>query len=292
MPMTLPNFLFRAAALFVGFGCTVEAFAASPAFAAIELSAPPRADLQILGDYLSAYPETEKTGLKANQSGLTRAQVVALYNSLYVTSNNAAIGWVGAGSPTCNPGTTQDSFKTATLNRINFIRQISGLPPITFFNASDAQAQGAQSSALMQGVNPGLSHTPPAGWLCYSAIGAAAAGKSNLAKGLSGPTAINAYVDEGGNAGHRRWILFPPFAKSYSGDVSGIGVTQASDLLVIQSGNDGTWGARPATPDGVAWPPGGFVPYQVMPSASNAWSFSYPNANMAAAIATNLRPSG
>jgi hypothetical protein len=36
-------------------------------------------------------------------------------------------------------------------------------------------------------------------------------------------------------------------------------------------------------PNGVAWPPGGYVPYQVLPSTSNRWSFSWPGANMSAA---------
>ena len=267
-------------------GCGTWLMLGASAARGAQLLDAPRADATVLHEYLSAHPETGKNGLKSNQSALTRGQVANLYNTLFVTGNGAAMGWVGAGSPTCDPGTTNDSFKTATLNRINFIRQISGLPAITFFNATDVVGQGAQSSALMQGVNPGLMHSPPATWTCYSAAGANAAGKSNLAKGLSGPTAINAYMDEAGSAGHRRWILFPPLAKSYSGDVSGTGVTQASDMWVIQNGNDGTWGPRPATPDGVAWPPGGFVPYQVLPKNSNAWSFSYPNANMSAANAT------
>ena len=55
-----------------------------------------------------------------------------------------------------------------------------------------------------------LSHFPDPGWACYTADGAAAASKSNLSLGESGPTAVDGLMDDFGASnlavGHRRWI--------------------------------------------------------------------------------------
>ncbi len=56
---------------------------------------------------------------------------------------------------------------------------------------------------------------------------------------------------------------------------------QANALWVL-----GPWGVRPSTPNGTGWPPQGFVPYLVLPTSSNRWSFSYPSANFASANVT------
>jgi uncharacterized protein YkwD len=246
----------------------------------------PRADSSALdGAYIDSDPV--RSDRKANQSSLTRAQVVDLYNTLYVPGNGAAVGWTGSGWPSCAPGTTSTAYRQHMLNRINFFRRIAGLPPIAFFAASDFAGQAAQASALMQGVNNDLDHSPPSGWLCYSATGATGAGKSNLGLGYSGTSVVDGYMDDNGvgnePVGHRRWLLYPPFAKGFSGDVTGGGVASANSLWVIPNGSDGTWGSRPAMPNGVAWPPGGFIPYQALPDISNRWSFSWPGANMSAA---------
>ncbi len=261
----------------------------------VELGPAPIADRELLQQF--SLPSEASGQPKANQSNLTRAQVVTLYNTLYVPGSSATMGWTGVGTPTCTPGTTNASFRQAVLDRMNFFRQVAGLPTITFFTSADTIGINSQSSALMQGsnswtaVNP---HAPPASWTCYTSGVATAAGKSNLGKGVSGPSVITAYIDDNGTTnnvvGHRRWILYPPLAKSFSGDVQTTAgspsVTSANDLWVIADGADGTWGSRPSMPNGVAWPPGGFVPYQVLPSASNRWSFSYPNADMSAAAVT------
>jgi hypothetical protein len=253
------------------------------------LEAAPQVDLSVLERFLQVSP-TRASERKANQSSLTRAQVVNLYNTLYLSASGVAMGWTGVAAPTCAPGSVNASYRQATLDRFNFFRQVAGLPSISFFAETDLPGAGAQASALIQGSNPGLSHTPTTTAVCYSANGATAAGKSNLAKGAAGAGAITLYVDDPGSSntfvGHRRWILYPPLAKSFSGDVGGTGVSTASDLWVIQNGNDGTWGPRAAMPNGVAWPPGGFVPYQALPAQSNRWSFSWPGANMTNAVAS------
>jgi hypothetical protein len=255
------------------------------------LPPPPQADAAYLNQFLDVSPA--RSDRKANQSSLTRAQVVNLYNTLYVPGNSASMGWTGAVPPTCTPGAVSAAYRQATLDRVNFFRQVSGLPTIAFFSASATSALNAQSSALMQGANswapPVNPHAPPTNWKCYTSGAALAAGSSNLSKGSAGPQAINDYMDDFGSfntsVGHRRWLLYPPMANSFSGDVPSAGtspnnITSANNFIAFGSGVNGT---RPSMPNGVAWPPGGFVPYQALPNASNRWSFHWPGANFLAA---------
>jgi hypothetical protein len=150
-----------------------------------------------------------------------------------------------------------------------------GLPTqITLNPISSAKSQEA---ALMMTANGTLSHSPPPSWTCYTAAGAEAAGKSNLALGQSSlSAAMTAWIGDSGitSAGHRRWILYPPLAEVGIGAVTG-GGPKSYVLWVI-----GNFGSRPLSPEWVAWPPPGFVPYPVV---SSLWSFAYPGANFSGA---------
>jgi hypothetical protein len=134
---------------------------------------------------------------------------------------------------------------------------------------------------LMMSANSALDHAPPTTWACYSAAGAEAAGRSNLALGASGVggyfSAIDLYMSDTGvpSLGHRRWIIYPPQVEIGTGDT-----TNSNSLWVL-----GSSGARPAMPNGVAWPSAGFVPYQLIPP-SMAWSFSMDGANFASTSVT------
>src|SRR5581483_4102849 len=143
-------------------------------------------------------------------------------------------------------------------------------------NAWNAKAQQA---ALMMSAQGSLSHSPDTNWSCYTAGGAEAAGKSNLALGADAAAAIDLYMDDpgsGGNAaaGHRRWILYPPTKIMGTGSIPSSGGWAANDLWVI-----GGSGSRPSQPAWVAWPPPTFVPWQIMPRSSSRWSFSFPGAS-------------
>jgi hypothetical protein len=86
-------------------------------------------------------------------------------------------------------------------------------------------------------------------------------------------------------AGHRRWILYPQTQSMGSGDVSASGGNNSANGLWVFDGNYGT--VRPATRDTfVAWPPKGYVPYQVV---WPRWSFSYPGADFSVATVTMMR---
>ncbi len=207
-----------------------------------------------------------------------RSAVADFFNSVYVPALAVPAGWTGSVA-TCVPGVTSAAYIAATINMVNFYRAMARLPAdVENDPALDAKAQQA---ALMMAAQVDLSHTPPPGWACFTADGAEAALKSNLALGAAGATAVTLYgADEGvAGLGHRRWIVFPPLASVGTGstDTGGTAVrnhrSRANALWVV-----GTGGPRPATPEQVAWPPTGFVPFQVVyPS----WSFAV---NTAAAV--------
>jgi len=213
---------------------------------------------------------------------LSRTAVAAAYQQAFLPQGQVADGWTGSVNR-CEAGTTRLDYRNAVIDRINFYRALAGLPG-TVLQTSDTTIGGnAQSAALMMSAQGSLSHSPGSTWACYSeggAGGSGGAGSANLALGRAGPGAIDLYVDDPGSGnefvGHRRWLLFPPQQVMATGDIpSG---TRSNALWVF-----GPQGVRPPTPEGVAWPPRGFVPYQVLPTASNRWSLSLRNAGFSAA---------
>jgi hypothetical protein len=215
-----------------------------------------------------------------------RADVVAFFNANYRPGNAVAMGWTGSYA-TCTAGTTAPAYADATLQRVNYFRAMAGLPGTVVLDAT-LNAKD-QSAALMMSAQGALSHTPPTTFACYSTAGAQAAGSSNLALFAAGPDAITLYMDDAGNsnAGHRRWILFPPQVTMGTGSAPSMSGKISSNALWVL----GPFGSRPSGPDGVAWPPRGFVPFQVMPSTSNLWSLTYPGADFSAASVTMARGS-
>ncbi len=239
---------------------------------------------------------------KSLQAVLTRAQVVNLYNTEYVPGNTPpAIGWTGS-IAACNPGTISPAWRTAMIARINVFRKLARLLPVTEFNAAtDDRDEKTLAASMLYSANSSLSHSIPTTWTCYAtafagstvgALGASGGGASNI--GLSGgnvfatPAVINAYMDDsgGGNSvvGHRRWILNPTQVSMTSSSVPSSAGGGAGNALWVIGGPTNPSGS--SAPDGVGWPPRGFVPYQLLPSGSNRWSFSYPGANFSAATVT------
>ncbi len=220
--------------------------------------APRVTDLRLLAETAAAPADAALSPIDPSD----RQAVVSLYYNTYVASRQVPSGWTGS-TDTCTAGTTSEAYADATMAMVNYFRAMTRLPAALPHNtAKDAKAQQA---ALMMSANRALSHSPPTNWKCYSADGAEAAGKSNLALGAAGPAAIALYVeDPGGNnqaLGHRRWVLYPRQVEMGTGSTS-----NANDLWVI-----GNFGARPAAPDFVAWPTAGYVPYQLV---YPRWSFS------------------
>ena len=210
-----------------------------------------------------------------------RQRVVNYYLENYVNAPVPSIQWDG-NLQNCDPGTVDQGFKDATLMRLNFFRAMAGVPDeITFSAESNAKAQAA---ALMMSVNNALNHNPPSDWTCYSALGAAGAGSSNLLIGAYGWVAIYYYMKDPGSGneavGHRRWVLYPQTQVMGTGDIPPQPGYAPTNALVVF--DDHMWEARPATRDNfVAWPPPGYVPYQVV---YPRWSFSYPKADFSNAL--------
>jgi uncharacterized protein YkwD len=220
----------------------------------------------------------------------TRDGVAALYHSAYVAGAAVPLTWSGS-IASCDAGTTDAAHQQAVIARVNYFRALVELPPVMLLGATETTQ--SQAAALMMSANNALSHAPPADWLCYSAAGATGASKSNIALGKMGVEAVDLFMDDPGSGnsvtGHRRWILFPPRAAMATGDVPGGNQPPrpANALYVL-----GPSTTRPATPNGIAWPPAGFVPYQNLPSTSNRWSISFPGANFTNASVTMTGPNG
>jgi uncharacterized protein YkwD len=223
-----------------------------------------------------------KSGLFIN----TQERQVALnyYIERYLSSEGTAINWTGSHS-NCNPGSTGQNFRDAVLQRINYFRAMAGVPAGVAF--SEESNRKAQAAALMMSVNRKLSHDPTTDWLCYSTDGDAGAGSSNLYLGVYGWNAITGYMKDPGTGnsfvGHRRWILYPQTQVMGTGDIPPTtSYSPANALLVFDEAH--MWGIRPPTRDEfVAWPPPGYVPYQVV---FPKWSFSYPAGDFIQATVT------
>ena len=203
-----------------------------------------------------------------------RAAVAAFFDSVYSASEGVASGYTG-NYASCTAGTISFAYQQAGTTRIAYFRAMVGLPSEVALSA-DWNAR-CQAAALMMTANQQLSHSPPASWTCYTAAGAEAAGKSNLAAGYSTlPAAVTGWVLDTSvlSAGHRRWVLYPPE------QTMGVGATFGNSYPAYALWVIGGFGTRPATPEWVAWPPRGYVPYQVV---GGLWSFSYPSADFTAA---------
>ncbi|MEZ5299402.1 MAG: CAP domain-containing protein [Verrucomicrobiales bacterium] len=222
------------------------------------------------------------SGLSVDTS--VRGDVVAFYHCIYLASEDFDNyhGWTGSLTG-CNAGTLSQRVHDDTRRRINYYRAMAGLnADITFDSTWNAKAQQA---SLMMARNESLSHTPPAGWACYTSDGYDGANASNLSIGFNsaryGPNAVDGQMEDAGNnntpVGHRRWLIYSRSQKMGNG---GIPLTQA----VIQSNFDVSAGSvwvigdfAPSAPAGVqfiAWPPEGYVPHQVV---WPRWSFGVPN---------------
>jgi uncharacterized protein YkwD len=203
----------------------------------------------------------------------------SFFHNVYLASEGVAAEWTG-NQATCDEGTTRSAFRSAVLLRINYFRAMAGVP--AGVTLSDEFNTKAQKAALMMSANGQLDHSPPATWKCYSTDGADAAGSSSLGLGAYGPDVIDLYVQDPGAgnyaAGHRRWILYPQTDTMGTGDIPSGGYPAANALWVF---DDNMFGPRPDTREEfVAWPPPGYVPYQVVFAR---WSFAFDGADFSSA---------
>ena len=211
----------------------------------------------------------------------SREESRVFYNAIYPASEGVAHGWSGNVSKG-QTGNTSQAFKDAIFLRINFFRAYAGLPADVVNNPTWSARN--QLAALIMSRNGKLSHNVPTNWKSYSAAGAEAAANSNLALSYFGPFAITSYIEDPGAVnkavGHRRWILYPQTNRMGTGDIPATnGFFSANSLWTFDP--DTYNSPRPELRDEfVAWPPVGFVPYQLI---FPRWSFSLAGADFSSA---------
>ena len=198
-----------------------------------------------------------------------RQQIVDNYNNIYLGSevSTPQLGWTG-NINTCDPGTISTLSINNTLDRINYFRDLVGLPSDIIFDP--ILNQKCQESALMMEANGTIDHFPPASWNCYTTDGASAAANSNIAYGIHSSGAITGMIEDPGSynyfVGHRRWLLFTRANTFGTGSTDNTNVTWVMD---IPSFNAPFY-------EFVAYPSEGFFP---APLVFEKWSFSFPDAD-------------
>ena len=209
-----------------------------------------------------------------------------MFWAVYFGTGEAKPEWTGD-KAACDAGDSGEAFRLAALDRLNLYRLLAGVPPVL---ATDPEWDAkAQEAALVMSVNQLLTHFPEPDLHCYSEAAREAAGHSALALGECGPEAIDGYIEDFGatnsHVGHRRWLLFPNLTRVGLGDIPKTPEGPAANA---------TWVVDPDAPETrpsvrdqfVAWPPPGFVPYQLVHAR---WSFSLPGADFTAASVTMTR---
>ncbi|HMQ64687.1 MAG TPA: CAP domain-containing protein [Arachnia sp.] len=215
----------------------------------------------------------------------SRQEVAEAYNARLLPTLTAKPKWTGSVKkctkrPKAQPkkavGTDSAASKKATIQAVNYFREMAGLSPVK----EDVKLSAlAQQSALIMKANDTLSHWPAKSWKCYSTQGGDASAHSNLAISWgtsdgpevgSGARAIALYMDDYGDhnkpVGHRVWMLHPETSKM------GTGSTDNTNALYVDSEED-SHNANPRPDGGVAWPSKGYFPWETMPT-SKRWSFS------------------
>lgn len=245
----------------------------------------------LVGSLLSALPSAPAGAAGADPwiDTWDRGAVLAAYNAEF-DRVEPAMGFTGDVA-TCSAGTTSPAFRASVLQRVNWYRRMAGLDTVT---ESAAFSVDNQAAAIMMAAEGALSHSPSGAWACHTANGATASGKSNLALGLAGLDAIDAYMQDFGagntKVGHRRTMLYPQVQEMGTGDVPfGPGHWASNTLYVFDSH---LWDTRPTVRearDFVAWPPSGYVPAETV---WGRWSFSLARADFSAASISIVGPDG
>lgn len=217
----------------------------------------------------------------AGRAQCARADALAAYESEWLGTETtlAELDWSGS-VVGCDPGEPSTLALDHALRRVNYYRDACGLPPVTL---NPEWNQKAQAAAVMMDSANANDHYPEPDYPCYTEDGREAAGKSNLYWGRWGAGAVAGYIEDPGEnngpVGHRRWILFPPQQEI------GMGFTSGADAMWVIGGPK----SRPETPNGIAWPPSGYVPARLV---HPRWSFSRHRADFKSATVSLTGPRG
>ena len=208
-------------------------------------------------------------------SARTRDEMCTRWNADRV--DRAASAWT-AGPSMCDPGSMPADAIDDTLRRVNVYRWLSGLGPVT---EDVGQRANDQACAHMMSVNGMLDHSPPSGWTCYTAGGAAGAGSSNLSLGAgSSAGGIDLFMDDSGvdSLGHRRWILNGPLGAVGVGFSSGVRGASCLGVFDSSGSSTSTW---------TAYPNEGYAPADN--ARASMWSFHSNTLDLGSATVSVVR---
>ena len=227
-----------------------------------------------------------------------RAAVLAFYNNQYVIQNFPLSGWTG-NIAACVPGDVSPAFRALTAQRVNYFRDMAGVPLLTVDAAANIPAMAGaliSSATSVSGFQYPDGHNPPANATCFTAIGLEGTSTSNIwTSTRGGPDNIDgmiadAIVISAPSVGHRTLVLQPSLTAFGSGDVPFPSVIAGRTTISLFKGvgNRADAVSRDAY---VAWPPRGFVPYPVLP---DRWSINIlnPQADVTNATVTMRRADG
>lgn len=189
----------------------------------------------------------------------------------------------------CRPGRLRSEVLTTLTARVNEVRALHGLAPVTYDAAVEDTATAA---ALTFAANGSLSHYPGSWWRCFTEAAATGARLSNIFGGLASDRLIFVSMDEmvtgwmtdvrhmnPGSIGHRRWLLDPFLATIGFGRVAGLLAdgrrTDGAALRLI--------GSNRVVPEPIE---GGFIAY---PFGDYPTRFWHPRALLSFSVLVDLR---
>ena len=114
----------------------------------------------------------------------------------------------------CDPGDLSAYDKNKVLDRVNYIRSLHKLLPVTYYPEDDKYTA---ECSLVIAANRKLSHFPDNSWKCYSDAGREGCSKSNIyirfgmISSLESESVADAFMTDEGvpSLGHRRWLIDP-----------------------------------------------------------------------------------
>lgn len=189
----------------------------------------------------------------------------------------------------CRPGRLKPEITTTLTARVNEVRALHGLAPVTYDPATENTAVAA---AMVFAASGSLSHYPGSWWPCFTEDAATGARLSNIFGGLASPRLIFVSMDQmvtgwmtdvrhmnPGSIGHRRWLLDPFLATISFGRVAGIlpdgRRTDGAALRII--------GSNRVVPEPID---GGFIAYPFGDYPVRFWD---PGALLSFAVLVDLR---
>lgn len=205
----------------------------------------------------------------------SREQAAALWKRYGIISGREdrimEPNWSGTSFPSCVAGTTSVAWQEMNARQLNVFRSLIGVHNVT--NQGGDDLKEAQEAAVLQFANfPTVTHTPSSNSKCFTQAAARGSARSNLAGGFSPWSAIDVYMNDGGDnnyfVGHRVDLTRASLASLASG---GAGVTASKNSYSL---NNAILAVREQSSDSafVAWPSPGYFPAELLPSDSLRWS--------------------